>query len=67
MNSVEFDHLAIQVDHLIRVIETLQLENATLRQKMAVHIKERAYLQHLNQRAAKQIKQVIKQIKEEMT
>ena len=67
MNSIELNHLEIQVDHLMRVIETLQFENATLRQKMAMHIKERARLQDKNQRATKQVKQIIKQIKEELS
>ncbi len=67
MSPVELDHLELQVDHLMRVIETLQFENATLRQKMAMHIKERTRLQHKNERASKQVKQIIKQIKEELS
>lgn len=67
MNRIELDHLEIQVDHLMRVIETLQFENATLRQKIAMHIKERARLQHKNDRTSKQVKQIIKQIKEELS
>jgi uncharacterized protein (TIGR02449 family) len=66
MSQIEINHLGFQVDHLMRLIETLQLENATLRQKMALHIKERTRLQHRNERAAKQVKQIIKQIKEEL-
>jgi uncharacterized protein (TIGR02449 family) len=66
ISPVELDHLEMQVDHLMRVIETLQFENATLRQKMAMHIKERARLEHKNDRAVKQVKQIIKQIKEEL-
>lgn len=66
MNAPELDHLEVQVTHLMHVIETLQLENASLRQKMAIHIKERTRLQHMNERATKQMKQVIKQLKEEI-
>ena len=66
MSQIELDHLEFQVGHLMHLIETLQLENATLRQKMAMHIKERARLQDKNQRATKQVKQIIKQIKEEL-
>ncbi|HLB55991.1 MAG TPA: TIGR02449 family protein [Coxiellaceae bacterium] len=67
MNSpLELDHLELQVDHLMRVIETLQFENASLRQKMATHIQERSRLQNINERASKQVKQIIKQIKEEL-
>lgn len=66
MNSVEFDHLGLQVDHLMRMIETLQFENATLRQKMAMHIKERTRLLHKNQRAVRQVRDIIKQMKEQL-
>lgn len=66
MNPVELDHLEMQISHLMHMIETLQFENATLRQKMAMHIQERTRLQHRNQRAAKQVKQIIKNIKEEL-
>ena len=65
-NLIGLDHLELQVDHLIRVIETLQFENATLRQKMAMHIKERTRLEYKNDRAVKQVKQIVKQIKEEL-
>lgn len=66
MNSVELDHLETQIDHLMQLLETVQFENATLRQKIAVHAQERARLQHRNQRAAKQVRQIIKNIKEEL-
>ncbi|OGT48467.1 MAG: hypothetical protein A3E82_03985 [Gammaproteobacteria bacterium RIFCSPHIGHO2_12_FULL_38_11] len=67
MKTFELDHLGTQVDHLMRLIETLQFENASLRQKMAMHIKECTRLQYKNQRASKQVKQVIKNIKEELS
>ena len=66
IDSAGLDHLELQVDHLMRVIETLQFENATLRQKMAMHIKERTRLAHKSDRTVKQVKQIIKQIKEEL-
>lgn len=64
MTSTELTHLEFQVDHLMRLIETLQLENATLRQKMAVLSQERARWEHKTHRAAKQVKQIIKHMKE---
>ncbi|PIZ04745.1 MAG: TIGR02449 family protein [Gammaproteobacteria bacterium CG_4_10_14_0_8_um_filter_38_16] len=67
MNATELDHLVMQVDHLMQLIETLQFENAGLRQKMAVHIQERSRLQNQQDRIAKQIKQTIKQMKEELS
>lgn len=66
MNTAELVHLESQVDYLMRVIETLQSENTGLRQKMATHIQECTRLQHKNQRAASQVKQIIKQMKEEL-
>lgn len=66
MQSAKLQHLSMQVDHLIQLIETLRLENATLKQKMAVHIKERTRIESKNQRAAEQVKRIIKQIKEEL-
>lgn len=67
MNQIELDQLGTQVDQLMRIIETLQNENAILRQKIAVNIKERARLQHKNERATRQVKQIIKQMKEELS
>ena len=66
MNSVEFEHLGLQVEHLMRMIEALQSENVTLRQKMAIHIKERTRLLHKNQRAVKQVRDLIKEMKEQL-
>lgn len=47
-------------------LESLEFENAALKQKIAVHIKERARLQSKNERTAKQIKLLVKQMKETM-
>ena len=67
MQPAELLHLESQVDHLMRVIDTLQSENNQLRQKIAVHIQEAMRLQHKNERSALQIKQVIKHMKEELS
>lgn len=67
MNPVEIDQLAVQVDQLMRTVESLQFENAALRQKIAVSIQERTRLIYKNQRASKQIRQIIKQMKEEIS
>ena len=47
-------------------LESLEFENAALRQKIAVHIKEHARLRSKNERTAKQIRLLIKQMKETM-
>jgi uncharacterized protein (TIGR02449 family) len=67
MNPVKFDHLEIQIEKLMHMVGSLQYENASLRQKMAVHIQEQTRLQHKNESAAKQVKQIIKQLKEELS
>lgn len=66
MNSVEINQLNSQVDKLMHLVSSLTQENAALRQKMAVHIQEQTRLQHKNVFAAKQVKQIIKQLKEEL-
>ncbi|MCX7125840.1 MAG: TIGR02449 family protein [Gammaproteobacteria bacterium] len=67
MKTLELNHLETQIDHMMRLIDSLQLENAALKQKMAMHIQERTRAQYKNQRASKQIKQIIKTIKEELS
>ncbi|GEM_PF-5760975 len=67
MNPVELDRLEMQVERLMHLISSLQHENASLRQKMAVHIQEQTRLHHKNESAAKQVKQIIKQLKEELS
>lgn len=47
-------------------LESLEFENAALKQKIAVHIKERARLKSNNERIAKQIRQLVKQMREAM-
>lgn len=66
MSAPELIHLGSQVESLMEVISGLQSENNQLRQKIAVHIQENARLQHKNERALSHIKQVIKQMKEEL-
>ena len=65
MHPIELTSLESQVEHLMRTIDALQFENNNLRQKIATHIQESARLQHKNQRAAMQVKQIIKHMKEE--
>ncbi len=64
--QTDLTELESQVDNLMRTIDVLQFENAALKQKIAVHIKGHASAQHKNQRVAKQIRQLIKQMKEEL-
>ena len=66
MNSVELEQLGLQVEQLMRMIESLQQENVALRQKMAIQIKERMRLLHKNQNATKQVRDIIKVMKEQL-
>lgn len=64
MATAELDRLELQVSHLMQLIDVLRSENAMLRQKMMGSMKERTRLQHKNERALRQVKQLIKQLKE---
>lgn len=64
MSTIEFDQLQTQVNRMMQVITHLQQENALLRQKMAVHIQEQTRLHVRNEAASKQVKHIIKQLKE---
>ena len=67
MQSTDLVRLESQVDHLMRVIKSLHTENNQLRQKIATHIQEYARLQHKTERTTQQVKQVIKNMKEELS
>jgi uncharacterized protein (TIGR02449 family) len=57
----------MQVERLMQLVSSQQHENVMLRQKMAVHIQEQTRLHHQNESAAKQVKQIIKQLKEALS
>ena len=65
MGSTEIDHLCHQVNELMQIMDKLQFENATLRQKIAVNSQEKARLINKNQHAIKRLRQIVKQIKDE--
>ena len=44
-------------------VEQLEFENAALKQKIAVHIKERAVLQQKQQRTSKLMRELAQQLK----
>ena len=67
MQTAELFHLESQIDHLMHVVKSLQMENNQLRRKIAAHIQEYGRLQHKTERAAQQVKQVIKNMKEELS
>ncbi|OGT25668.1 MAG: hypothetical protein A3I77_04725 [Gammaproteobacteria bacterium RIFCSPLOWO2_02_FULL_42_14] len=63
-SEAQLDQLELQVSHLMHLASALRSENIVLRQKMAESVKDRARLQYRNQRAARQVKQIVKQLKE---
>lgn len=67
VNTIELSGLEYQVDYLLRSLERLQAENASLRQKLAAHVREHTYLAHKNQQVAVRVKKVIAQLKEELS
>lgn len=67
MKTTELNHLESQVNHLMQLIDMLQFENVSLKQKIAMHIQERTRLQYKNQRATKQVKQIVKNLKEALS
>lgn len=66
MNTIEISDLELQIDNLIRAMERMKTENQSLRHKLSNSSQERARLQDKNKRASIQIKQVIRQLKEEL-
>lgn len=66
MSAHEMTQLSLQVDQLMKIVDSLQSENQLLRHKVATYIQENARLQHRNERASTQLKQVIKQMKEQL-
>lgn len=64
--TIELSGLEYQVDHLLRVLERLQSENASLRQKLLHQAREKSLLVTQNQQAVGKIKKIIAQLKEEL-
>lgn len=67
MSTIELSGLEYQVDHLLRSLERLQAENASLRQKLATYIQERTVITSQNRQIATRIKKVIAQLREDVS
>lgn len=64
MESIEIDRLEAQVDHLLRVLEDLRVENQYLRTQAAKHAREKSLeYQHKRQTVGK-IKKIINHLQE---
>lgn len=66
METVLLNELELQVEHLIQELENLNSENKMLRQRLATAVSDRSILQERHHVAAKQIKTIMGQLKEEI-
>ncbi len=66
MSTVELQDLETQVSHLMRSVEQLKLENHSLKTKLTHSIRERAQLQDQGKVAARKIKSIVSQLKEDL-
>ncbi len=66
METTQLCDLELQVDYLLNFIQRLQEENSTLRQRLADAVQSRSTLQEQHYEAAKKIKLIINQLKEEI-
>lgn len=67
MSIVELNNLEFQVDTLIKNLETLQVENQSLKSQLAISNRDRTRLKERNDRAATKIKRIISQLKDELS
>ena len=65
MKTIEISGLEYQVDHLLRTLDRLKMENNTLRQRLESSTRERSYLIDKNRRIAANIRKLIAQLREE--
>jgi uncharacterized protein (TIGR02449 family) len=66
METAELIELEMQVQSLIEMVESLQSENNSLRQRIATATQDRSVLQERHHDAAKRIKSIINELKEEI-
>lgn len=66
MSTIELSGLEYQVDHLLRSLERLQAENASLRQKVTVISRKCSFLVNQNQQVAIKIRKIIAQLREDL-
>lgn len=64
--SAELIKLEKQVKELMRSVEQLKLDNASLRHKLASSVKERSRIQEKNYQAINKLKRIINKLKDEM-
>ena len=67
MSTVKTHLLEQQVTRLLQAYSAIKRENTMLKQQLAASVKERANLQTKNQALAKEVKQIISQLKDEMS
>lgn len=66
MEASQLADLELQVDYLLDFVQRLKSENKNLRQRLAEAVQGRSELQERHFEAARQVKQIINQLKEEI-
>ena len=66
METTQLVDLELQVDYLLSRVQQLQSENKALRQRLVDAVHDRSELQEQHFDAAKKIKLIISQLKEEV-
>lgn len=66
MDTVQLNDLEYQIDTILKSLERLKAENTSLRHRLNISVREKSQLQERNQRAANKVKQIMRQLKEEM-
>ena len=64
MEVEKLSDLEQHVENLIAIVQKLELENTSLKQRLNLAVQERAHMQELHQQAAQKIKVIISQLKE---
>jgi uncharacterized protein (TIGR02449 family) len=64
MESVEIDRLELQIERLLRLLESLQAENKQLRNQVSRYARERNLQYQNNRQAAGKIRKIISSLQE---
>ena len=66
METTQLSELEMQVEGLIEMVERLQAENRSLRQRIITSTQDRSLLQERHQDVSLRIKSIINELKEEL-
>lgn len=66
MQTAELHNLEAEIDNLLQSVDSYRNENKSLRHQLTMINRERIRLKEQNQTAAKKVKQLISQLKDEI-